>query len=99
MAGGARALAKRYRWTHRICQQRNRLGRTETAVAALEHAVHTAPQAAAMHNNLGYLLGQLGALDRAIEHAEQAVRLGGNHQLEYPRTLAELSQRRSSLQP
>lgn len=52
-----------------------------------------------MHNNLGYLLGQLGALDRAIEHAEQAVRLGGNHQLEYPRTLAELSQRRSSLQP
>lgn len=64
-------------------------GASGAAIRTLERAVGAHPTAGAAHNNLAYLLGRAGAHARALEHAEQAVRLDAG-QAPYRDTLEAL---------
>lgn len=52
--------------------------RFDDARAVLEDVLQAVPEHWVSHNNLAYVLMQSGELDKALEHATQARKLGGD---------------------
>lgn len=67
-------------------------GDPQGAVHVFRRAVTAHPNAAAAHNNLAYVLAELGELETALVHARQAVDLSDN--AEFRATLADIERRR-----
>lgn len=97
----ANALARAYeagieRWPNSIAlaMARGNLYYSEGdlvgARTSYEALLQLSPEYAAAHNNLAQTLLELGQLDLARQHAQQAIQLGGSFRATYRKTLASI---------